>query len=113
MITMTFNKFLFIGIVFALPFFILNALVASGAPIVEMLRAAGHTTGGEQILILGLLFLVFIGGVISLYPAIKTGRLMVFNIVIGLLFVGFSVLAGYGLGVDVYHCDILQIPNCD
>ena len=107
------NKNLFIGILFALPFFILNALVVSGVSILKILRPEGHTTGYEQIFILGLLSLVFIGGVVSLYPAMKARRLMVLNVVVGVLLVGFSVVAGYGLGSDVYHCDILRIPNCD
>jgi hypothetical protein len=107
------NKHLFIGIIFALPFFILNALVVSGAPVLKMIRPYIETTGFEQILILVLLALVFIGGVISLYPVIKDRRFMVANILVAVLFVGFSIMAGYGLGKDVYHCDILQIPNCD
>mgnify|MGYP001559473498 FL=1 len=72
-----------------------------------------ETTGFEQTLILTLLVLVLVGGLISLYPAIKNRHFMVFNILIAVLFIGFSVFAGYGLGKDIYHCDILQIPNCD
>ncbi len=108
-----FNKPLLIGIVCALPFFVLNALVVSGTPVLEILRPEGNTSGFEQIVIFSLLFLVFIGGIVSLYPAIKTRRLMVPNILLGVLFTGFAILAGWGLGVDVYHCDILRIPNCD
>lgn len=105
---------LFLGIFFALPFFILNALVAINAPaVLKLLRPDAHTTGSEQILIFGLISLVCIGGLISLYPAIKTRRLVILNIVVGVLLIGFSVMAGYGLGIDVYHCNILKIPNCD
>lgn len=107
------NKPLLLGIAFALPFFILNALVASGAPVAEVFRSEVYPGGSEQILILGLLLLVGIGGIISLYPVIRHRRLMILNILVGVLLIGFSSMAGYGLGVDVYHCDILQIPNCD
>ena len=109
----TLNKHLYIGIIFSLPFFILNLLVVFGTPILKILRPETHTTGYEQILILGLVFVIFIGGVVSLYPVVKTRRLMVLNILTAVLFIGFSIMAGYGLGVDIYHCDILQIPNCD
>ncbi len=109
----TLNKHLYIGIIFALPFFGLNALVLSGAPVLKMLHLDNQTTTYEQILILALIFLVFIGGIVSLYPVIKNRRLLVLNILVAVLFIGFSILAGYGLGKDFYHCDILQIPNCD
>ncbi len=107
------NKHLLIGILFALPFFALNALVVSGAAIGVAFRTAVNSTGYGQPFILGLLALVFVGGVVALYPVIKTRRLMLLNIVAGVLLVGFSIMAGYGLGVDVYHCDVLKIPNCD
>ena len=106
------NKHLYIGIIFALPFFVLNTLVLSGVPVIKILRL-NTDTGYEQILILGLVSLIFIGGIVSLYPVVKTRRLMFLNILVSVLFVGFSLLGGYGLGKDFYHCDILQIPNCD
>lgn len=109
----TVNKYLLYGIVFAVPFFALNALVVTGAPVIELLRLEGHTTVYEQYLILGLLFLVLVGGIISLYPVLKTRRLMILNIVLSAFLISFALMAGYGLGMDVYHCDILRIPNCD
>lgn len=107
------NKHLFVGIIFALPFFILNALVVSGAPILKIIRPYMETTGHEQILIIALLALVFVGGVVSFYPVVKNRRLMILNILVAITFISFSVMAGYGLGKDIYRCDILQIPNCD
>lgn len=108
----TTNKHLFIGIIFSLPFFGLNTLVLSGVPILRIFRLDTNTAY-EQILILSLIFLVFIGGLVSLYPVIKNCRFMVLNIIVAILFIGFSFLGGYGLAKDFYHCDILQIPNCD
>lgn len=107
------NKYLFIGIIFALPFFILNALVASGAPIMNFLRSETVPGEYEQVLILGLIFLIFIGGLVSLYPVIKNRYFLFFNILIALIFICSSVMLGYALGKDFYHCNILQIPNCD
>lgn len=109
----TLNKHLLIGMIFALPFFVLNALVALGAPIVNFLRTETVPGGYEQILILFLIFLIFIGGLVSLYPVIKNRRFLVFNILIALIFISSSVMLGYALGKDFYHCNILQIPNCD
>jgi len=37
----------------------------------------------------------------------------VMNVIVGATLVVFALFAGYGLGVDIYHSDILEIPNCD
>ncbi len=109
----TLNKHLYLGIILASPFFILNALVVSGFPVLKILALDTFPSLYEQFLILSLISFVFIGGIVSLYPAIRNLRFMVLNILVGILFVGFSVLGGYGMGVDFYHCEILKIPNCD
>jgi len=113
MIIKILNKYLIGGIVLALPFFILNILVVLKSPFILLFRPEAQTTGYEQVLILGLLSLVLIGGIVSLYPIVKNRRLMLLNILVGFFLVGFSIMAAYGLGLDIYHCDILQIPNCD
>lgn len=109
----TLNKHLYIGIIFSIPFFVLNVLVVSGTPVLRILRLDTLPNAYMQAFILGLVFLVFVGGLISLYPVIKTRRLLVLNLLVAILFIGFSYLGGYGLAKDIYHCDILQIPNCD
>ncbi len=107
------NKSLYIGLLLAAPFFVLNALVVSGARVAEIIRSTLESAGYAQVFILGLLALVFVGGIVALYPVITTRRLLILNIVVGLVLVGFATVAGYGLGKDVYHCDVLKIPNCD
>ncbi len=108
------KRFLLIGIALALPFFIANVLVATQTQFfLSVLRPNGQTAGYEQILILVLIALVGVGGVVALLPILKDKRFYAVNAVVGVLFITFAVFLGYGLGVDVYHCDILKIPNCD
>ncbi len=101
-------------IAFALPFLIANTLVALQEEFfLSLLRPSGEMTSYEQVLVLTLITLVGIGGLIALLPILKERRLYIANAVVGALFITFAVFAGYELGKDFYHCDILRIPNCD
>ncbi|MEN9557834.1 MAG: hypothetical protein RL141_203 [Candidatus Parcubacteria bacterium] len=108
------KRYLLLGIAFSLPFLIANALVAMQAQLfLSLLRPMGQTTGYEQVLVLTLIALVGAGGVVALLPLLKDKRLYIVNAIVGVVLIAFSLFAGYGLGVDVYRCDILNIPNCD
>lgn len=108
------SRFLLLGMALALPFFVANALVALQMQFfLSVLRPSGQTTGYEQVLVLVLIALVGVGGLSALMPIFRERRLYVMNAVVGVVLVAFAIFAGYGLGVDVYHCDILKIPNCD
>lgn len=111
---LTNNRFLLLGILLSLPFLIANVLVATQAKFfISLLRPLGHTTSYEQILVLALIALVGVGGLIALLPIVRDRRLYTLNAIVGAVLITFALFAGYGLGVDVYHCDILNIPNCD
>lgn len=108
------SRHLYIGLAFALPFFIANVLVVTQASFfLSLLRPFGQSTGYEQILVLSLIALVGVGGLIALSPILKDKRFYAVNTIVGVALVAFATFAGYGLGMDVYHCDILKIPNCD
>ncbi len=107
------NKHLLIGAALALPFFMLNALVVSEAPVADIIRLVGEATIGGPMFVLALLALVFIGGIFSLYPVFTNRRFLTLNILVGVSLIVFSAWAGNGLGKDVYRCEIMQIPNCD
>lgn len=108
------SRYLYWGLALALPFFIANALVVLRAELfLSVLRPLGQTTGYEQILVLALVALVGVGGMVALLPILKDRRLYVVNAIAGAALITFAFFAGYGLGIDVYHCDILKIPNCD
>jgi len=108
------NRNLYFGIALALPFLIANVLVAVQSELfLSLLRPFGETTNYEQVLVLALIALVGVGGLVALLPIVKDRRLYAINAIVGVVFIVFALFAGYGLGVDVYHCDILKIPNCD
>ncbi len=108
------SPYLFYGVVLSLPFAIANALVVLKSELfLSLLRPFGTTTGYEQVLVLTLITLVGVGGLVTLVPLLREKKLYVVNAIIGVGFIIFALFAGYGLGVDVYHCDILKIPNCD
>ncbi len=108
------KRYLYFGIAFSLPFLIANVLVAMQVKFfLSFLRPFGQTTNYEQIIVLVLVAFVGIGGFVSLLPILKEKRFYIVNAIVGVVLVVFSLFAGYGLGVDVYHCDVLRIPNCD
>ncbi len=108
------SRYLYLGAACALPFLILNALVALHQEFFpSLLRPNGAMTDYEQILILTLIALVGIGGLVALLPILKERRVYILNALIGGALLAFALLAGYELGKDFYHCEILQIPNCD
>jgi hypothetical protein len=80
---------------------------------ISLLRPLGQTTNYEQIIVLALIALLGVGGLVMLWPIVKERRWYTVNAIVGVVLVAFALFAGYGLGVDVYHCDILKIPNCD
>lgn len=108
------KRSLLVGIALSLPFLIANVLVVMQAKFfLSLLRPFGQTTSYEQFLVLLLIALVGVGGFVALHPILKEKRLYWVNVIVGVLFIAFAIFAGYGLGVDFYHCDILNIPNCD
>ncbi len=108
------SRSLLLATALSLPFFIANVLVAMQAKLfLSLLRPLGQTTSYEQIFVLTLIALVGVGGVTSLLPILRERRLYVVNAIVGGVFFAFALFAGFGLGIDFYHCDILKIPNCD
>jgi hypothetical protein len=111
---LTNRRYVYIGIALSLPFLIANILVVTQANFfISFLRPMGQTTGYEQLLVLILIALVGVGGLVVLLPIFKDKRVYIVNAIVGIVFIVFALFAGYGLAKDVYHCDILEIPNCD
>ena len=103
-----------LGALFVVPFLLLNAIVAARIePFFSLLRPGLHTSPQEYVLLPVVLLLVPIGAFIALRPMLRHRRLYVVNSLLAiLLLVGFAAIA-YGLGMDIYRCEILQIPGCD
>ncbi|MBX3036517.1 MAG: hypothetical protein KF758_06365 [Anaerolineales bacterium] len=102
------------GFLFALPFLIMNAMVANQfQPLLSFLRPDGHTSNFEYVLLAFVLILLPIGAIVSIRPMFAEKKLYILNIVLAfILIVGF-VIIGTALGTEIYRCDVLQILNCD
>ncbi len=107
------------GIAFALPFLVLNAIVAERIePFFSVVRPGDHTGPFEYPLLLIVLSLLPVGAAVALSPVWRGGgdgprAYSPANILVAaVLITGFLVLA-IALGTEIYRCDVLQIPNCD
>jgi hypothetical protein len=108
-----------VGVLFALPFAILNAIVATRLePFFSTIRPGIHTSWIEYILLFIVVTLFPVGAFIAIRPILRKSadgarRFYVVNgLVAALLVIAFGVLV-VGLGSEIYRCDVLQVPNCD
>jgi len=108
-----------VGVLFALPFAILNAIVATQLePFFSTIRPGIHTSWIEYILLFIAVTLLPIGASIAIRPILRKSadgarRFYVVNgLVVALLVIAFCALVVV-LGSEIYRCDVLQVPNCD
>lgn len=108
-----------LGILLALPFVILNAIVANRVePFFSIIRPGVHTSSVEYALLALALGLIPTGAFIAVRPVLRkasdgTRSIYLLNgVVAAVLLLMFAALA-IGLGWDIYRCDFLKVPNCD
>lgn len=107
----------FIGLLFVLPFIIVNFIVSLRIEPFYSFLGAFPAIRNSTMFPLLLLLLFPVGAFISLRPTLKSSngkrKFYILNIVLALIMlivflVLFSALAG-----DAFRCDVLKIPNCD
>lgn len=111
-----------IGLACAIPFLVLNSLVANGvAPARAFFRGVMSddiwaTNALGMAVFLGVVLLIAVGGIIALRPLAARGRRargLWLNLVVGcVLLTGFAVLAT-ALGREAYQCHVADVANCD
>jgi hypothetical protein len=112
------NKAALMGMLLTMPLIILNAIVVSQVqPFyawLEPWKGSSPINTWPLMLSMALLPIAFF---VAVRPAIsqdrQTRRNAAINILVGLLIGSFAVLVVYGLAVDTFSCDFLQIRNCD
>jgi hypothetical protein len=108
-----------IGFLCSLPFIVMNALVANQVhPFLLFIRPDGHTSTFEYGLLAFVLLLLPLGAFIAILPMLRKERggdrkLYIFNIILAIILSAGFVMISFGLGSDIYQCDVLKIPNCD
>jgi hypothetical protein len=102
------------GLVFLLPFLILNTIVGSRIePLFSLIRPGIDTSPREYVLLFGVVFLIPAGAFLALRPMLSNRRFYALNAISAALLVfAFGALV-MGIGSEIYRCDILRIPNCD
>jgi hypothetical protein len=103
-----------IGLLFTLPFLVLNAIVGSQIePFLTFIRPTGHTSNFEYFLLAVVLLLLPIGALVVANPMWQKRKFFFVNTVLALIMLSSFVAISVGLGSDIYRCDVLQIANCD
>jgi hypothetical protein len=113
------NKALLIGVALFMPMFLMNLFAVMDIPTFDnMFRHVFSVDGFTlnpygTLTIFILLLLVPIGGVITLMPMFQQRKIFLLNLLVGLFMISVFAMFVYGMGHDMYKCDILKIPNCD
>lgn len=108
-----------VGLFFVAPFMILNAIIGEKIePFISLIRPDTHTSLLEYVLLFIVLFLLPVGAFIAIGPMClkKAGAKRSFylvNFTLAAVLLAAFVFISFGLGSDIYRCDVLQIPNCD
>lgn len=111
--TATLRQALF-GLLLALPFLALNAIVAMRIePFLSLLRPGAHTSPAEYVLLPVTLLLILLGSWAAARPVLRERKWYTINVLVAALLFGVFLLLSTVLGVETYRCDILHIPNCD
>lgn len=108
-----------IGLLFILPFGILNAIVAGRVePFFSFIRPGPHTSTLESILLPAVLLLLPLGAYCAMRPLLRSDsggrrRFYLLNAAIAaLMLIVFAVLTA-ALGAEIYACEVMQVSNCD
>lgn len=97
-----------------LPFVVLNAIVSQQLqPMLGWIRPTGHTSLGELVLLgLSLLWAAY-GAVHIFQPMRSASSWSVVRMIGGLGLLALVLVVTYGIGEEIYRCDIMRQPNCD
>ena len=107
------------GTLFILPFVAANAIVGGRIePFFSLIRPGVHTSAREYVMLAIVLGLIPVGAFIAARPMFHGSvdghrRFYPVNAVVAALMCLVFVAVSFGLGSDIYRCDVLGIPNCD
>ena len=96
------------------PFVGLNTIVSQHIqPILGWIRPTGHTSLGELVLLgLSLLWAAY-GAVRIIQPMRRVSPWSVVRMISGLGLFALVLVVTYGIGDEIYRCDIMHQLNCD
>ncbi|MBM4412094.1 MAG: hypothetical protein FJ040_01400 [Chloroflexi bacterium] len=97
-----------------LPFLVLNTIVSQQIqPMLGWMRPTGHTSLGELVVLgLSLMWAAY-GAVRIILPMRRASPWSIVRMIGGLGLLTLVLMVTYGIGNDIYRCDIIHVPNCD
>jgi hypothetical protein len=106
-----------LGAASAIPFLVMNALVAHHvAPVVQWLRPAGSTGAFELVVLAVLVMLLLAGAIVAIAPVLARrvgGVVIVPNVVVALLLLTAFVAFMGSLGSEIVACEVRHLAHCD
>jgi hypothetical protein len=109
----------FVGMLFVLPFVLLNAIVGNRIePFFSLIRPGIHTSAFEYFLLFTVLLLIPAGSFISIRPVFQGGvegkrKFYFVNTFLAAILLMLFLALFVELGSEILRCDVLNIPNCD
>jgi hypothetical protein len=106
------------GVLFALPFFILNAIVAMRIEPIYSFLGMYPAIRNTPLFPLVMLLLFPVGAFVAAFPMMQKSangkrKFYLVNAVIALILLVVFLVIFSALGQEFYECDMLKIPNCD
>lgn len=102
------------AVVCALPFIIVNFLVAMPVPaFVAWLRPDGHTSVLELCVLWGAIVSMLVGGWVALSAVWHQRRLVLLNGLLGITLLMAGAALVYAFGAEIVACEWQNVPNCD
>ena len=96
-----------------------NAVVGGRIePFFSLIRPGAHTSAAEYALLAVVLLLLPLGAFVAArpLPSPRGGGMRpvhALNVAVAALLVGAFVTLSWGVGSELYRCDVLRVPNCD
>lgn len=108
------SRYGLIFIISILPFLTLNTIVSQQIqPMLGWIRPTGHTSLGE-LMVLGIsLMWAAYGAVRIIQPIRSASPWSIVRVIGGFGLFALVLVVTYGIGEEIYHCDIMHQPNCD
>ncbi len=109
---------LFIGIIFVLPFILMNFIVALRLEPFYSFLGSFELIRNSTLTPLVLLLLFPIGAFVAVRPMLRKNadsnrHIYVANTIFAIITIIIFLVLFAALGEEAYRCDVLQIPNCD
>lgn len=114
------HRFALVALILTLPIALMLSSIVFGITFIEAaLKSVLMNLETDQpnvlgrIFMLGALLALPVSLVVTIWPMIKARKMFTANLLVLALVVALMIPTWGALSLEIYRCDILQIPNCD